>query len=439
MKVYYDVTQLVHHQGSITGIPRVMHELAIRFMEDDRFPDVSYVSWVKDRQQMLYVDYDESVKNRNGIKYTNKEKKNLQIENKTSEQESAKQNIHEKTSLQKLLKRIHTKLSSVSPRAGHFIERFRADIVYSKYEGIQPGKGDILFIGHGEWWDENFIDYVLNLAKEGVQIVQIVHDFLPIFDPQFSGHSTESLQKYSEKVLPVSSLVLTVSEHTKKDVVRWLKQKNLPQPKIEFFRLGDDFKYTKPKKPVLNSLQSSVIKNDNFILCVGTLEARKNFMIMYYALKLSIERGQDIPAIVHVGRRGWKTENIYDIITEDPAVQKKMFIMGGVSDEELAWYYQNCLALSHPSFGEGWGLQIAESAFWKKPAIVSKTTSMPEVIGEFAAEYVSPYSSDEVLNAIIRVSDKKRNDSVRKKLEKYSPFTWDESFNQIKEYIREFQ
>ena len=54
--LYYDVTQLVHWDGRLTGIPRVMHEQAIRFREQR--PEAVFVSWVKELQEFVELDLD---------------------------------------------------------------------------------------------------------------------------------------------------------------------------------------------------------------------------------------------------------------------------------------------------------------------------------------------------------------------------------------------
>ena len=67
--------------------------------------------------------------------------------------------------------------------------------------------------------------------------------------------------------------------------------------------------------------------------------------------------------------------------------------MHNCSDEELAWMYKNCAFSIYPSFYEGWGLPIAESAFYGAPCLASSTSSMPEVAGS-AVDYFNPASTD---------------------------------------------
>src|SRR5689334_4911906 len=62
---YVDVTQLIHWQGFVAGIPRVMYELSRRFSSDEN-TNVVYVSWVKEVGYYCEVDFFDTMNRRNG-------------------------------------------------------------------------------------------------------------------------------------------------------------------------------------------------------------------------------------------------------------------------------------------------------------------------------------------------------------------------------------
>jgi len=63
-----DVTQLAHWSGKITGIPRVMNELAVRFRRND--PTAVFAVWVKEIQEFCEIDLDQTLAQRgHGIAY----------------------------------------------------------------------------------------------------------------------------------------------------------------------------------------------------------------------------------------------------------------------------------------------------------------------------------------------------------------------------------
>lgn len=55
-KLYIDTTQLVHWEGFVAGIPRVMYELSRRFTDTD-LSSVVYVSWVKEVGAYCEIDF----------------------------------------------------------------------------------------------------------------------------------------------------------------------------------------------------------------------------------------------------------------------------------------------------------------------------------------------------------------------------------------------
>ena len=98
-------------------------------------------------------------------------------------------------------------------------------------------------------------------------------------------------------------------------------------------------------------------------------------------------------------RRGWLSEDIYEVMTHDPQTRATFVFLHDATDEELAWLYRHCEFTVYPSFYEGWGLPIGESLAYGVPCLASRTSSMPEVAGELIP-YFSPSSADECLKAI---------------------------------------
>jgi glycosyltransferase involved in cell wall biosynthesis len=171
-------------------------------------------------------------------------------------------------------------------------------------------------------------------------------------------------------------------------------------------------------------------------LCVGTVEAKKNHALLYYTYKLAQIRGIDLPKIVIVGRKGWNTENIVDIMSRDPEVKDKFVITESIDDEELSWLFDNCMCTILPSFHEGWGIPIAESVARGIPCICSNTSSMVEIAEEYVTHF-SPASSDECLAAIQDILEPGVLEKRKRDIKKYRPTSWDDTYRQVDTYIKE--
>lgn len=417
-KTYIDITQLVHWPGRLTGIPRVMNELSLRYSQKK---NTTFVVWDKTGNCFFELDIDKSLSRRGeGIFYKT-------ADEKTTEDDT----ISPKQTMVATLKKAGHRLKVRNPRLYHKIAtRVNNHVLGVQGQPVAMNKGDELFILWGEWSDPTFIRAILNAHANGVSLVHIVYDMLPILKPQYSGHSTQAMNEYYRAVMPLCRLVLSISESTKIDLADWLTHEGLTVPRIETFRLGDDFALLEPTAPLDKEFTNNISKGEQYLLCVGTVEARKNHTLLYYVYKLAFSRGISLPKLVIVGRRGWHTDDIYDIMTTDPEVNHKFVFMQSTSDEELSWLYRNCLFTVYPSFYEGWGLPIAESIAYGKPCLASNTSSMTEIAGNLI-DYFSPLSPDECLEGILRLLDSQNMRAAKQRIKKYKITTWDDTYTRV--------
>lgn len=436
-RTIYDITQLAHWGGNITGIPRVMNELAVRFRAAE--PDAIFVVWVKEIREFCEVNLEETLKHRGyGIVYLRAgeptpSRPATQTLTKTEPVPHAR-----KVTPRRLAKAAIARSGRISRRLSDSLE-FRARAWEMKhYKRVNFRQGDRLFIPWGEWWDPNFIAELERCHKQGVRLVQVLHDMSPIVVPQFSnsGNAVETFPIYCRRILPICSLVLSVSKNSEQDALVWLKVHKLKVPPMRVFRLGDDIKIFEPEYPDDAVFACSGLKGQDFILCVGTIELKKNHQLFYYVYKLAKARGIELPKLVLAGRRGWMTEATYELMTKDPEVKDRFVFQLNKSDEQLAWFYNNCLFSVLPSFYEGWGIPIAESLARGVPCLCSNTSSMTEIAEDFV-EHFSPASTDECLAGIQRWLDPAKLEKLREHTKQYKQYSWNDSFTQIKQYIKE--
>jgi hypothetical protein len=176
----------------------------------------------------------------------------------------------------------------------------------------------------------------------------------------------------------------------------------------------------------------SLIAAGTYVLNVGTVEVRKNHVVLYRAWLHALAHGLEMPHLVIVGRIGWLAQDIAYQIRNDPRVKERIHILTDVDDAQLDWLYRHCAFTVYPSFYEGWGLPIAESLAAGKLCVASATSSMPEVGGELAA-YADPLSAEDYARTI---SDLWTNPERRVAMEdriraEYRPVSWDETSRQV--------
>lgn len=130
--------------------------------------------------------------------------------------------------------------------------------------------------------------------------------------------------------------------------------------------------------PVLSKLG---LQYRQYVLCVGTLEPRKNLELAIRAYAALPPAFRERYPLVTVGMRGWLTSKLESVM--QPLVASgELRPLGYTSDETLASLYSGALVLIYPSLYEGFGLPPLEAMASGTPVIVSNRSTLPEVVGD---------------------------------------------------------
>ncbi len=319
-------------------------------------------------------------------------------------------------------------------------KRFKLVILPEKQGYIIPttpalkfSKDDTLLI-MGKPWD--YPSFIETLRKDKLddhfKIIQIVYDLIPIFFPHLFGLPLfVPYVQHMFETAAISDGLLAISESSKRDMQKFCNDMLMPCPPIEVIRLGDDFAEAIPRKPGIN------LARGDYILCVGTVEVRKNHQLLYTTYKLGLSKGLKMPKLVIAGGKGWYTSDTLFAFAQDPQLKDLVYVMHHANDNELKWLYENCRFTVYPSVYEGWGLPIAESLAYGKLCISSNISSMPEIAGDLI-DYFSPYDTAECLAAIQKyMSDTKLREKEEEIVKNYTMFSWDKTYEQVVRFVLE--
>lgn len=299
----------------------------------------------------------------------------------------------------------------------------------TRMQPVSFSSDDVVLI-LGKPWDDLNIQKTLSREKaiERFKLVQVVYDLIIPLNPQL--HHPSLFKNYTQNMfeaVDASDLLLPISQSSLNDLKVFCKRLNLRLPKTKVIRLADQF----------SQVQSSMPDNriaDRFIACIGTMEIRKNHMLLYYSYKLAQQQSIELPQLVIVGSRGWLTGDLQYLIDKDPTLKDKIIILDNISDAGLSWIYQNCMFSVYPSMYEGWGLPVAESLAYGKLCVSSNVSSMPEIAGDLV-DYFSPYDTAGCLAKIVEYSNLETLRARTAKLQAYKPTTWEQTTNQVQEAI----
>lgn len=98
-----------------------------------------------------------------------------------------------------------------------------------------------------------------------------------------------------------------------------------------------------------------------FVVC-GTIEPRKNHLLVLQIWRdLARRLGAATPTLVLVGVRGWKNDQVYELIAGAPDLRRHIVEVNGLANLHLRALLAGARALLIPSFAEGYGLPLYEA------------------------------------------------------------------------------
>lgn len=173
-----------------------------------------------------------------------------------------------------------------------------------------------------------------------------------------------------------------------------------------------------------------------YILSVGTLEPRKNLNQLIRAFERTAAAVPRV-TLVLAGRRGWMAQAIFDEL-ERRDLLDRVRITGYVQDRHLPALYRHAAAFVYPSLYEGFGLPPLEAMASGAPVIVSRSSSLPEVVGD-AGLYVDPLNDEDLAAAMEKVlADEELAADLRVRgLKRAGRFSWQRAAAQTLEILRE--
>ncbi len=210
-------------------------------------------------------------------------------------------------------------------------------------------------------------------------MVMTVHDLTHVHYPE-----TQPRQRLAEierrvgKGVEKAARILVDSAFIGHEVVSHF---GLPENKVVVAPLGcSPVFHPREASATLNTLQSLGLGYRQYLLCVGTLEPRKN-------LALALRAYSRLPATLRaryplllVGMSGWR-EQEFAAELQSALATGQVRLAGYLQQEELTHVIASARALIYPSKYEGFGLPVLESMACGTPVIVSDRASLPEVAG----------------------------------------------------------
>lgn len=233
-----------------------------------------------------------------------------------------------------------------------------------------------------------------------------------------------------------ASAVLVPSEATRQDLLRLYAGTAGLSDKVVVVGEG-----LTPAAAPATSLPDGVVPG--FILAVGTVEPRKNYLRLlaayrrlrgrHGALPFIIDGRPGVPQLVIAGRAGWAYGDTIVRIQREPGVR----YLGHVDEPTLSALYRSASVLAYPSLYEGFGLPLLEAMSCGVPAVVGSAGALPELGGD-AVITVDAQNDAAIAEGLERVLS---DPDLRRKLgeearRRAAGYTWEEAASRTRAVLR---
>lgn len=254
-------------------------------------------------------------------------------------------------------------------------------------------------------------DFILPRLWRGAAVAT-VHDLAFLRQPELvTGQSRRYYGQVHASVRRADA-VIAVSEHTRREL---LALTAVDPAKVHVVPNAIPRRFFAPGDPdgdaaVLRQLGIA----PPFVLFVGTIEPRKNVIVLLEAFHRLLAGGRRVQLVL-AGADGWHSAPIYARAAElglgggiggargggqgdprrldggarliepgDPPAPAPAVFLGRLPDADVRALYRTTAVLAHPALDEGFGLTPLEAMAAGTPAVVADAGALPEVAGDGA-------------------------------------------------------
>ncbi len=257
-------------------------------------------------------------------------------------------------------------------------------------------------------------------AMTRCRFVVYLHDLIPINFPEYvRRRSAETHAARMATIAELADLVVVNSDDTGRDFLAYCRRFALREPAIVHIEPAIDDAFL--------SYEDGAREVGDYFVCLGTIEPRKNHLLLLELWReFAAQPGRRAPKLVLVGGRGWKNENVLDMLERCPAVTGLVEWHRKLPDATLKRLIVGARALLLPSFAEGYGMPVAEALALRVPVLCSDLPALRES-GQNVPEYLDPLDGIGWRMAILDYANghSVRRASQLQRATRFQPMTWD--------------
>lgn len=237
----------------------------------------------------------------------------------------------------------------------------------------------------------------MKAGGKGCKYIVTIHDLIFIHTPQYYHWIDRQIYNFKfRRACRCADRVIAVSEYTKQEIMHYY---HTPESKIDVVYQGCDPVFSQEiEEGKLQEVKARYQLPDKFVLYVGSIEERKNLMLVAKAMA-ELNRRAAIH-VVAVGRRTAYVDQIQDFLKAQ-GIDHLFHFYYQVPYADLPSFYKWASTFAYPSRIEGFGIPLLEAISSGVPAI-GCTGSCLEEAGGPNSIYVNPDDAKGMADAILR-------------------------------------
>lgn len=239
------------------------------------------------------------------------------------------------------------------------------------------------------------------LKKNGIKTVVTIHDLIFLRYPNYYKFIDRTIYQLKSKfACNHADKIIAISQKTKDDIIEFY---GISPEKIAviYQSCDDSFKTTLPAN-VKEEVRLKHQLPTKYILSVGTIEERKNLLLLIKALP----QINSAYTLVVVGKETPYATLVKKEI-EKLGLQQRVIFLQNVPFKDLPAIYQLASAFIYPSLYEGFGIPIIEALYSSTPVIAAKGSCLEEAGGPYS-KYIAPDNAQE----LAKVTNQVLNDTA---------------------------
>ena len=285
------------------------------------------------------------------------------------------------------------------------------------------------------WEDHIYHGPNFYLPPFGGRSVVTIHDLSAyVVAESHPPERVRYLRSEIELSLKRTTAIITDTEYTRHEVSAFF---DWPLDRIHSVPLACSPEF-RPRMPAeLNgALQALGLTAGGYTLFTGTIEPRKNLLVLLDAYSCLPEQTRQRWPLVITGFRGWNSEAIHARM-EQAQRQGWLHYLGYAQESVLPSLIAGARLFAFPSLYEGFGLPVLEAMASAVPVVCSNASTLPEVAG-MAAAFHAPDDVQHLTELLARGLDDDawRAQAIESGLMQASKFSWQRCAEQTLEVYK---